>query len=51
MSPKIYSIEGNIGAGKSTLIEQLSLQEQSSLIFVDEPVKEWQAIKMNNEDI
>ena len=51
MGPKIYSIEGNIGAGKSTLIEQLSSQNDLSLIFSDVPVKEWQSIKMNNEDI
>ena len=51
MKQKIYSIEGNIGAGKSTLIEQLSLQENKSVIFVEEPVKEWQTIKMRNEDI
>jgi deoxyadenosine/deoxycytidine kinase len=41
----LISIEGNIGSGKSTLVEYLkSLQKY---IFVDEPVNEWLSIKNN----
>jgi deoxyadenosine/deoxycytidine kinase len=46
---KIISIEGNIGSGKSTLINKLqeSLKEKP-LIFLDEPVSEWMEIKDDN---
>jgi len=40
----LVSIEGNIGAGKSTLIEKLK-QELSGVVFVDEPVEEWESIQ------
>ena len=43
---KIVSIEGNIGSGKSTLLTNLKsyYEGQSSIIFVDEPVSEWESI-------
>lgn len=43
----IYSIEGNIGSGKSTFIKMLREEygENSQFFFVDEPVKEWTAVK------
>jgi len=37
------SIEGNIGSGKSSLIEEMK-QRFPSIIFVDEPVKDWALI-------
>ncbi len=42
----IVSIEGNIGSGKSTVLQRLK-QEYSEWIFVDEPVQEWLALKNN----
>jgi deoxycitidine kinase len=39
----LISIEGNIGSGKSTLVEYL--KSFGTYVFVDEPVSEWLAIK------
>lgn len=41
----LISIEGNIGSGKSTLVEYL--KSLGTYIFVDEPVNEWLTIKDN----
>lgn len=42
----IVSIEGNIGSGKSTLIEYLKNNyEKENIIYLEEPVKEWTNIK------
>jgi len=55
--PVIYSIEGNIGSGKSTLLTNLRshFQDDSNkttltrkIIFVKEPVDEWEAIQDAN---
>ena len=45
--PKIISIEGNIGAGKTTIIEQLEKQYKDikSILVVREPVDVWENIK------
>ena len=52
---KIVSIEGNIGSGKSTLLENLKkyFSEYSNVVFVDEPVSEWETITdpKNGENI
>lgn len=51
---QIISIEGNIGAGKSTILEHLKeTYEKNSLVaFVDEPVEIWGTIRDNTgEDI
>jgi deoxyadenosine/deoxycytidine kinase len=48
MTPIIISIEGNIGSGKSTLVEELrqsTCSGRSKLVFVDEPVSEWDNIR------
>jgi deoxycitidine kinase/deoxyguanosine kinase len=47
MSPKIISIEGNIGSGKSTIIHNLEkkLENSSEYIFLREPVDIWETIK------
>jgi len=48
MSPniKIVSIEGNIGSGKSTLIQHLTKKwVDKKIIFLKEPVDEWEKIK------
>ena len=46
MHPHIISIEGNIGAGKSTLYENLRkiYKDDPRIVFVDEPVDEWNTI-------
>jgi len=43
---KIISIEGNIGSGKSTLLANLKqyYKGHSDIVFVDEPVSEWETI-------
>jgi len=42
----ILSIEGNIGSGKSTIIEYLKNNfEDKNIIFLPEPVDEWEKIK------
>jgi len=46
-SKKIISIEGNIGSGKSTLIENLRkhFADNDQVVFIKEPVDEWETIK------
>jgi len=41
--PVVLSIEGNIGAGKSTIMQRLKalFEDDNSVVFVDEPVDEW----------
>jgi deoxyadenosine/deoxycytidine kinase len=43
----IVSIEGNIGSGKSTLLNALKQQYQTNqtIVFLKEPVDEWDKIK------
>lgn len=45
--PRILSVEGNIGAGKTTILEQLQkrLADDKSIIFLREPVDIWESIK------
>lgn len=47
MSVSIISIEGNIGAGKSTFLEELKtmFSQNSSVVFLDEPVEIWESVK------
>jgi deoxyadenosine/deoxycytidine kinase len=44
---RIISIEGNIGSGKSTLLNHLkeALKDRDDVIFLKEPVDEWESIK------
>ena len=44
---EIYSIDGNIGSGKSRLIQELQKQNafDSNIVFIPEPVKIWNEIK------
>ena len=44
---KIFSIEGNIGAGKTTIINHLK-QLFPDVYLVEEPVSEWQNINGEN---
>jgi len=50
MSPIIVSIEGNIGSGKSTLLANLRnyYKNESNIVFLKEPVDEWEKIKDEN---
>lgn len=50
-NPIVISIEGNIGSGKSTLMNLLKTKVQSleflpnsQIMFLDEPVEEWKSI-------
>ena len=47
MTFKIISIDGNIGSGKSTLIERLKqkLEGNTNYIFLSEPIDIWNSIK------
>lgn len=44
---QIISIEGNIGSGKSTILKSIKdyFKDNSSIIFLQEPVDEWDEIK------
>jgi len=46
----IVSIEGNIGSGKSTILKVLKeyFSENNKIIFLQEPVDEWEKIKDKN---
>ena len=46
----IVSIEGNIGSGKSTLLSSLRehYKDNSNVVFLKEPVDEWEKIKDEN---
>lgn len=50
MAPTIISIEGNIGSGKSTLVEMLQTHfaDNSRICFLQEPISVWNTIKDNN---
>jgi len=49
-SVKIITIEGNIGSGKSTLLEILSKKytDDNKIVFLKEPVEEWEQIRDSN---
>lgn len=46
---RLVSIEGNIGAGKSTLIQKLQekYKDRSDILFIQEPIDIWNTIKDN----
>ena len=48
---KIYSVEGNIGSGKSTIIKILKqhFKDNKNIIFLLEPVDEWNSIRDKND--
>ena len=46
----LISIEGNIGSGKSTIIDFLKSLNNENIVFVDEPVDEWLKIKSNKKN-
>lgn len=53
-SPIIISIDGNIGSGKSTLINYLKFKYKTdqNITFIDEPVNQWiETVDQNNNNI
>ena len=42
-SKKIFALEGNIGAGKTTILKIIG-ERFKDVEFVEEPVKEWQEL-------
>lgn len=47
----LLSIEGNIGSGKSTIVTYLQQRcKDSKIIFLQEPVNEWESIKDENDE-
>ena len=50
ISHKLISIDGNIGSGKSTLMEALKykFKDNKNVVFLREPVDEWAEIKDKN---
>lgn len=40
----IFSIEGNIGSGKSTFLNHLKTNYQDRFVFIPEPVEQWKTI-------
>ena len=44
----IFSIEGNIGSGKTTVIHHLQRLYGEQVILVEEPVKDWQNLEGEN---
>jgi len=46
----IITIEGNIGSGKSTIINYLKTINNKDIVFIDEPVNEWLNIKSNGKN-
>ncbi len=48
----IISVEGNIGSGKSTILEYLKKKynNDNSIVFLQEPISEWEKIKDDNNN-
>jgi deoxyadenosine/deoxycytidine kinase len=51
--PRIITIEGNIGAGKSTLVDVLKNKyaERNDVMFLQEPVDVWTKISQNGQNV
>lgn len=47
VKPVIISIEGNIGSGKTTILENLEkrLEQNKSILFLREPLDVWESVK------
>ena len=45
--PKIISIEGNIGTGKTTILSKLEekYDDDNTVVFIKEPVDVWEQIR------
>jgi len=49
MEPIIISIDGNIGAGKSTILKRLK-EEHPEFYYIDEPVNLWTSLEDENNE-
>lgn len=38
---RIYSVEGNIGCGKSTILQHMTSKNRPNTICIQEPVEQW----------
>ena len=48
--PRIYSIEGNIGSGKTTIFNKLrKIIQNEKICFIEEPVDIWQSIESRED--
>lgn len=45
---RVYSLDGNIGSGKSTIIDALKKKKIPGFVFVHEPLDEWDKIRDEN---
>ena len=46
--PLIFSVDGNIGSGKSTLVSNIQSKFGTQICLLKEPVNEWEEIKEND---
>lgn len=54
-APRIYTVEGNIGSGKSTFVKNLqhwfnTNHPYEKVVFLQEPVDDWVSIKDTNDE-
>ena len=49
--PKIFSIQGNIGSGKSTVVRELNNRNLSNTRCLQEPVDVWSEYQMDGKNI
>ena len=49
---RVYSLEGNIGSGKSTMFLELQrlFKQNKKICFLDEPIDEWNTIKDSQQE-
>ena len=45
----VISIEGNIGAGKSTMIREIESKSNKDIVYIPEPIDEWNTIQDENK--
>jgi len=53
VSPRLITLEGNIGAGKSHLMETLKkrYKDRTDILFVDEPVDIWEQVGQEGKNM
>lgn len=51
--PRLISLEGNIGAGKSTMIEHMKsvFQDREDIVFLQEPVDLWESVTQDDKNM
>ena len=51
--PRIITLEGNIGAGKSTFLEKLKMRyaSRTDVLFLQEPVDTWTKIQQDGKTL